>query len=176
MTMQALVSAGVAGSLVDALLGSSLSPGALASGLGAREVALFVAVTLLCSNVFSNVPFVIIVLSTFGPSAGAAHGLCGGGGAGGAAMPQPTNTTATAGTTQAAQPGVFLFLLLSWASTVAGNLTLPGSIANLIVAEKALQSEARYELGFGEHLLFGFPSTLVLAVVGAALLVAVVPQ
>jgi len=46
----------------------------------------------------------------------------------------------------------------------------------LIVAEKALQSEARYELGFGEHLFFGFPSTLVLAVVGAALLVAVVPQ
>ena len=166
--MQALVSAGVAGSLVDALLGSSLSPTAVATGWDPSQIALFVAVTLLCSNVFSNVPFVIIVLSTLGSAIGKQHSFCEGVG-GNATAPSPEQP-------QQDDPGVFIYLLLSWASTIAGNLTLPGSIANLIVAEKALQSEARYELTFGEHLAYCFPTTLCLATVGAVLLVAVAPQ
>jgi Na+/H+ antiporter NhaD/arsenite permease-like protein len=49
--------------------------------------------------------------------------------------------------------------LLSWASTVAGNLTLLGSVANLIVAERA---KAAYTLSFTEYLKVGLPSTILL--------------
>lgn len=42
--------------------------------------------------------------------------------------------------------GIVAWLMLSWTSTVAGNLTLIGSIANLIVAEKA--SACNHELTF----------------------------
>lgn len=37
---------------------------------------------------------------------------------------------------------VFVWLLLSWVSTVAGNVTLIGSAANIIVAEKAMRHHA----------------------------------
>jgi len=53
----------------------------------------------------------------------------------------------------------FAWLLLSWVSTVAGNLTFVGSIANLIVAEKA---KAQYRLRFWEFTRIGAPSTLVI--------------
>eukprot|EP00743_Colponemidia_sp_Colp-15_P009950 GILK01010915.1.p1 GENE.GILK01010915.1~~GILK01010915.1.p1 ORF type:complete len:489 (-),score=42.16 GILK01010915.1:22-1449(-) len=49
------------------------------------------------------------------------------------------------------------WLLLAFVSTVAGNLTLVGSVANLIVAEKASHA---YVLTFSEYLKFGVPSTL----------------
>jgi Na+/H+ antiporter NhaD/arsenite permease-like protein len=49
------------------------------------------------------------------------------------------------------------FALLGFVSTVAGNLTLLGSVANLIVAERA---RAHYELGFWEYARFGVVSTL----------------
>eukprot|EP00929_Paragymnodinium_shiwhaense_P024539 TRINITY_DN15065_c0_g1_i3.p1 TRINITY_DN15065_c0_g1~~TRINITY_DN15065_c0_g1_i3.p1 ORF type:complete len:528 (-),score=92.21 TRINITY_DN15065_c0_g1_i3:225-1751(-) len=49
------------------------------------------------------------------------------------------------------------WLVLSWVSTIAGNLTLVGSIANLIVAEKA---KSHYNLRFGEYTRVGMPSTL----------------
>lgn len=51
------------------------------------------------------------------------------------------------------------WLLLAAASTLAGNLTLLGSVANLIVAE--LGGKQGYRLSFREHLRFGFPLTLV---------------
>lgn len=51
------------------------------------------------------------------------------------------------------------WLLLSTGSTLAGNLTLFGSVANLIVAEAA--SSLGYQLGFKEHLRFGLPLTIV---------------
>ncbi|NJN86058.1 MAG: anion transporter [Leptolyngbyaceae cyanobacterium SL_7_1] len=51
------------------------------------------------------------------------------------------------------------WLLLAAGSTLAGNLTLFGSIANLIVAEAALKLGHR--LSFWQHLQFGLPLTLV---------------
>jgi Na+/H+ antiporter NhaD/arsenite permease-like protein len=48
---------------------------------------------------------------------------------------------------------------LSWISTVAGNLTLLGSVANLIVAERAKDF---YPLTFMEYLRAGFPSTILM--------------
>ncbi|MBW4448779.1 MAG: anion transporter [Spirirestis rafaelensis WJT71-NPBG6] len=50
------------------------------------------------------------------------------------------------------------WLLLAAGSTLAGNLTLFGSVANLIVAEAA--SELGYKLTFWEHLRFGTPLTV----------------
>jgi Na+/H+ antiporter NhaD/arsenite permease-like protein len=50
------------------------------------------------------------------------------------------------------------WLLLAAGSTLAGNLTLFGSVANLIVAEAA--NDLGYKLTFLEHLRFGLPLTL----------------
>jgi Na+/H+ antiporter NhaD/arsenite permease-like protein len=50
------------------------------------------------------------------------------------------------------------WLLLASASTLAGNLTLFGSVANLIVVEAAASSG--YRLTFWEHLRFGLPLTV----------------
>ena len=50
------------------------------------------------------------------------------------------------------------WLLLAAASTLAGNLTLLGSVANLIVAEAVAKQGDR--LTFWEHLRFGFPLTV----------------
>lgn len=53
------------------------------------------------------------------------------------------------------------WLMLAFSTTVAGNLTLLGSVANIIVAE---QARDHYSLGFWEYLKFGAVSTgLVLA-------------
>ena len=92
---------------------------------------------LIGSNVFSNVPLVILVV----------HQLflfhCGEG-------------TCT---------GQLTGVLLAWVSTIAGNFTLIGSIANLIVAEKA-RSCANYRLTFWGYLKFGFVSTMVVLFAG----------
>lgn len=59
------------------------------------------------------------------------------------------------------------WLLLAWVSTVAGNLTLVGSAANIIVCEKArCEPRISYNLSFLEHLKYGFLSTLVIIIVG----------
>lgn len=50
------------------------------------------------------------------------------------------------------------WLLLAAASTLAGNLTLFGAVANLIVVEAA--AELGYKLTFWEHLRFGVPLTV----------------
>jgi Na+/H+ antiporter NhaD/arsenite permease-like protein len=49
------------------------------------------------------------------------------------------------------------WLLLAATSTLAGNLTLFGSVANLIVAEAAV--DLGYKLTFWQHLRFGLPLT-----------------
>jgi Na+/H+ antiporter NhaD/arsenite permease-like protein len=54
-------------------------------------------------------------------------------------------------------PDSHTWLLLAAASTLAGNLTLLGSVANLIVAEAV--AKQGYRLTFGEHLKFGLPLT-----------------
>jgi Na+/H+ antiporter NhaD/arsenite permease-like protein len=95
----------------------------------ARGVAWFTGYTLLGSNLFSNVPLVMLT----GP------------------------LLAELGTPERG------FALLGFVSTVAGNLTLLGSIANLIVAERARQ---HHELGFFEYLRFGVVSTLLVLAIG----------
>ncbi|MCU0546378.1 MAG: SLC13 family permease [Oscillatoriaceae cyanobacterium Prado104] len=89
-------------------------------------------VTVILSNLISNLPAVLVIQSL---------------------IPQ-TDTQA--------------WLLLAAGSTLAGNLTLLGSVANLIVAEVARKSG--YRLTFKENFRFGFPLTLVtLALVYAIL-------
>jgi Na+/H+ antiporter NhaD/arsenite permease-like protein len=56
------------------------------------------------------------------------------------------------------------WLLLAMSSTLAGNLTILGSIANIIVVEGA---RPRVTIGFGEYLKVGVPLTLTTILVGA---------
>lgn len=63
------------------------------------------------------------------------------------------------------------WLILAWVSTVAGNLSLLGSAANLIVCEQARRApQLGYNLSFWNHLKFGVPSTLIVAAIGLALI------
>ncbi len=53
----------------------------------------------------------------------------------------------------------FGWVLMAWVSTVAGNFTLAGSAANIIVAEKAMRHGAKAKRGGGEFihmLVYGF--------------------
>ncbi|WP_288039387.1 anion transporter [Acidiphilium sp.] len=61
------------------------------------------------------------------------------------------------------------WLIVAMASTLAGNLTLPGSVANLIVAERARAAGVR--IGFGDYLKFGLPITVLTIALGTAWLV-----
>ncbi|MBU0928712.1 MAG: anion transporter [Spirochaetes bacterium] len=58
------------------------------------------------------------------------------------------------------------WLVLAMASTFAGNLTLLGSVANLIVAEGAATRGVR--LGFWPYLKAGLPITVITLAIGAA--------
>ena len=64
-------------------------------------------------------------------------------------------------------PGPTPWVLLAFVSTVAGNLTLLGSVANIIVAEGARD---RHDLSFLEYLRFGALSTAVTLALGVAAL------
>jgi len=65
----------------------------------------------------------------------------------------------------------FTWLVMAMSSTFAGNLTLLGSMANLIVAERA---QARGEdVGFIEYLRAGVPVTVLTLCWGVAVLVAI---
>jgi len=65
----------------------------------------------------------------------------------------------------------FIWLVMAMSSTFAGNLTLLGSMANLIVAERA---EARGErMGFGDYFRVGLPVTLLTLAWGIVALVVV---
>lgn len=92
-------------------------------------VLLFTVIVAVGSNIFSNVPLVILIVNRIGE-------LCG---------DEPCS-------------GPLPALLLGWVSTIAGNYTLIGSIANLIVAEKA-RSVANYQLTFLRYIRFGLIST-----------------
>ena len=64
-----------------------------------------------------------------------------------------------------------LWYLLAMSSTLAGNLTLLGSIANLIVAEKAAEFEIT--VSFGEYFKIGFWVTTITLAFGTLWLVAI---
>ncbi|CAN6239000.1 unnamed protein product [Urochloa humidicola] len=100
-------------------------------------------VILLLSNVASNVPTVLLLGARVAASA--------------AAISPAAETNA--------------WLILAWTSTVAGNLSLLGSAANLIVCEQARRSQHYgYTLSFFSHLQFGFPATLIVTGIGLMLI------
>lgn len=98
-----------------------------------EQIAWFSGFTLVGSNLFSNVPFVLLLSP---------------------AVPH------------LAPPDLF-WCILAYVSTLAGNLTLFGSVANLIVAE---MSRDRCEMGFWEFAAFGIPSTLICIFLGTLVL------
>ncbi|CAD6248930.1 unnamed protein product [Miscanthus lutarioriparius] len=105
--------------------------------------AVLAAVILLLSNVASNVPTVLLLGARVAASA--------------AAISPAAETNA--------------WLILAWTSTVAGNLSLLGSAANLIVCEQARRAQQYgYTLPFFSHLQFGFPATLVVTGIGLLLI------
>jgi Na+/H+ antiporter NhaD/arsenite permease-like protein len=85
------------------------------------------------SNVFSNVPFVLVAgkwLNNF------------------------------------AQPEL-MWKVMALATTFAGNLTILGSVANIIVVESA---RPHVEVGFGDYARFGIPVTLLTLLIGMVIL------
>ena len=102
-------------------------------------VLLFSAFILVASNILSNVPLTILVV----------HQLC----------------SLYKGCGEGA-PLVVPAMLLAWVTTVAGNFTLIGSIANLIVAEKAKSSDYQFTMTFFGYLKFGVLSTLLVIASG----------
>ena len=63
------------------------------------------------------------------------------------------------------------WLILAMASTLAGNLTILGSVANLIVVEVARESRVR--IGFFEYCRVGVPLTVLTLLLGWLILIAV---
>lgn len=105
--------------------------GFLGSDPAARPVP-FAAFSLGASNVFSNVPFVLVL----------GHGY-----------PDASHA---------------FWYQLALTSTLAGNLTLVGSVANLIVAEQAHREGV--EVGFFDYLKVGVPLTILTTAAGLGLL------
>lgn len=134
----ALAATDVPGRLVQVLV-----PG------GNASLVSLTALTALLSTVVSNVPAVLMLLPQVGfgaaPVAGAA-------GAALAAAPWAGSDAAAA--------------TLAMASTLAGNLTLVASVANLIVAESARRLGV--EVGFWAYARVGIPVTLVTLALGTA--------
>ncbi|MGE5172309.1 MAG: SLC13 family permease [Betaproteobacteria bacterium] len=69
--------------------------------------------------------------------------------------------------TQSLGSGHFLWLALAMSSTLAGNLTLIGSVANLIVVQ---QARRRVEIGFMEYFRAGALITIITVAIGIAVL------
>ncbi|CAN8306462.1 unnamed protein product [Cochlearia groenlandica] len=106
-----------------------------------KGIAVLALVILVLSNVASNVPTVLLLGARVAASAAAG------------------------------EEEKKAWLLLAWVSTVAGNLTLLGSAANLIVCEQARRAVSHgYTLSFTKHLKFGLPSTLIVTAIGLVLI------
>lgn len=106
-------------------------------------IAVLAAVILVLSNLASNVPTVLLLGGRVAASA--------------AAISAADEKKA--------------WLILAWVSTVAGNLSLVGSAANLIVCEQARRApHLGYTLSFLNHLKFGVPSTLIVTAIGLPLI------
>jgi Na+/H+ antiporter NhaD/arsenite permease-like protein len=97
------------------------------AGVQLHTPAALAGVTLVLSNLVSNVPAVLLLMPGL-PAAGAGGGATG------------------------------LWYLLAVVASLAGNLTLLGSIANLIVAEQSKPHGV--EIGFAEYLKTGLPLTI----------------
>lgn len=98
-----------------------------------QEVSVFSTLTVIASNVVSNVPFVILAQQWM------------------STLREPD----------------LMWLVLSMASTFAGNLTIPGSVATLIVLRMAGSDT---KVSFGRFSAIGIPVTILTTIAGAALL------
>lgn len=106
-------------------------------------IAVLAAVIIVLSNLASNVPTVLLLGARVAASA--------------AAISPGSEKKA--------------WLILAWVSTVAGNLSLLGSAANLIVCEQARRAQHYgYNLSFWSHLKFGLPSTIIVTAIGLTLI------
>ncbi|KAF3958423.1 hypothetical protein CMV_016676 [Castanea mollissima] len=106
-------------------------------------IAILAVVILVMSNLASNVPTVLLLGARVAASAAAVS----------------------------AADEKKAWLILAWVSTVAGNLSLLGSAANLIVCEQARRApQLGYTLSFWSHLKFGVPSTLIVTAIGLTLI------
>ena len=61
-------------------------------------------------------------------------------------------------------------LLAAWTTTVGGNLSLFGSVSNLIVVERAKRHPRGVTVTFSQFVKFGFWSTIITTSVGQILL------
>ncbi|KAK7315092.1 hypothetical protein VNO77_33624 [Canavalia gladiata] len=109
----------------------------------ASGIAILAVVILVLSNLASNVPTVLLLGGRVAASA--------------AAISKYDEKKA--------------WLILAWVSTIAGNFSLLGSAANLIVCEQARRApNLGYTLSFWTHLKFGLPSTLIVTAIGLTLI------
>ena len=106
-------------------------------------VLLFTVFIMLGSNIFSNVSLTILIIDK---------------------LPQLLCGTVTCGEGMTSS---LAGLLLAWISTTSGNMSIIGSITNLIVAEKA-RSTAGYQLTFLRYIRYGFISSVVVIFSGLA--------
>ena len=100
---------------------------------GAVSFWAFGVISVICSNLFANVPYVLVAAEWIEK------------------LPDPT----------------LMWYILAFASTVAGNLTILGAVANIIVVERA---RGVCEVSFWDFLRFGLPSTALNFVVGMGVL------
>ncbi|EKD82710.1 MAG: Arsenite transport protein [uncultured bacterium] len=105
----------------------------LISGDIVSQVWIFSGVTLVGSNVLSNVPYVLLAAQSV-PSLGNQE---------------------------------LFWSLLAYVSTIAGNMTLFSSVANLIVAETAKDD---CNMSFWSFAKFGIPTTLISMALGILIL------
>jgi Na+/H+ antiporter NhaD/arsenite permease-like protein len=100
---------------------------------GFVNFASFGALTILGSNFFANVPYVLVIAESIQK------------------LSEPT----------------LMWFTLAFASTIAGNLTILGAVANVIVVERA---RGICDISFGEFFRFGLVSTLINFVIGMSIL------
>jgi len=65
---------------------------------------------------------------------------------------------------------ILAWLLIAFSTTVAGNLTLVGSACNLIVDARS-RAVGGPELTFVKYFYYGFPSTVVLSLIGMVIII-----
>lgn len=78
---------------------------------------------------------------------------------------QIANFVCTTGRCEESCPIPIVGLLLAWLTTLSGNITLLGSVTNLIVAEKA-RSIAGFRLTFFHHMRYGLVATPIIIFTG----------